>query len=281
MWELYEIDEQLRIKGFYSLFECKYDTEYSFPGETHNFWECLYVIDGSVCASGDERVYDLSKNEMIFHKPMELHKFYITGNKPAQLLIFSFDVSGVFMNFFEKKAFRLTEEQNRIMRSLLGFLRDKVEHEAVDIHNPRLYLEVFNEGKTYSQMVAAIIEQLFLSFHEKNAEAITVNTSETRVFRKAINVMNSCIGQWLTVTDIADKCNISSTQLKRIFHKYASFGVHKYYLKLKIKMACAMLGDGKSIGEISDELGFCNQNYFSTVFKRETGMAPLEYKKNM
>lgn len=281
MWKLYNVKEQIKIRGFYSLFECEYDGSYSFTGESHNFWECVYVLEGSICASGDERVYDLSKNEMIFHKPMELHKFYITSENGARLFIFSFDIDGAMMDFFCGKAFRLTEEQSKLIRMLISFLREKVSDEILDKRDyMRMYINVFKRGDTYSQMTAIMLEQLFLSFYENNAAAIAVNTPETEIFRKAVCIMNSEIGQCLTVSDIADRCHVSSTQLKRIFYKYSSFGVHKYYLKMKINSACIMLNEGMSISEISERLGFCNQNYFSTVFKRETGTAPMKYRKS-
>ena len=54
----------------YSLFETHYNGRYVFPGETHNFWECLYVQKGEVCVSADERVYNLTDGEIIFHKPL-------------------------------------------------------------------------------------------------------------------------------------------------------------------------------------------------------------------
>ena len=45
--------------------------------------------------------------------------------------------------------------------------------------------------------------------------------------------------------------------------------------------ASRLLREGKAAKEIAAELGFANQNYFSTVFKRITGCAPAEYVKSM
>lgn len=38
-----------------------------------------------------------------------------------------------------------------------------------------------------------------------------------------------------------------------------------------------MLKSGMSVKETAAALGFANQNYFSTVFKRITGSAPTKY----
>ena len=75
MYKPYKINQLINITEMYSFFERQFGKDYSFPGESHNFWECMYVEDGSVCVSGDERVYSLKSGEIIFHKPMEFHKF--------------------------------------------------------------------------------------------------------------------------------------------------------------------------------------------------------------
>ena len=37
---------------------------------------------------------------------------------------------------------------------------------------------------------------------------------------------------------------------------------------------------GMTIAEISDKLGFSSQRYFSTAFKRATGLSPSEFRKS-
>ena len=76
----YQIKEPLVIDAFYSFFKLHYNNDYRFDGELHDFWECVYVIDGSIRASGDNRVYDLVKGDIIFHKPMEMHKFSVSAD---------------------------------------------------------------------------------------------------------------------------------------------------------------------------------------------------------
>ena len=68
VWLAYTIREQIRITDMYSLFQAHFHRGYAFPGETHNFWECLYVMNGEACVSGNERVYNLSDGSIIFHK---------------------------------------------------------------------------------------------------------------------------------------------------------------------------------------------------------------------
>ena len=83
----------------------------------------------------------------------------------------------------------------------------------------------------------------------------------------------------LCTADIAQKFSISVAYLKKIFLKYSGCGVMQYYNRLRARVACTYLDKGKSVKETADLLGFGDQNYFSTFFKKAMGMSPTEFKK--
>ena len=65
------------IKSFVAAFKKKFENEYYFVGEMHNFWELVYVTEGSLFVSEDNRIYKLNEGDIIFHKPMEFHKIWV------------------------------------------------------------------------------------------------------------------------------------------------------------------------------------------------------------
>lgn len=274
VWLAYSIKEQIRITDMYSLFEIHYDNGYEFPGESHNFWECLYVMEGEVCVSGDERVYNLSQGAIIFHKPLELHKFIVNGAKGADLLIFSFAAEGPLTSYLRNKVFELSHAQKKIIDSLLSYVHSQVREMPCEETVVRLYLELFHTLPTYSQMLTTYLQQLMLSLAEKGAVSTASAAPDAIIFSNAINYLNSNIHRQPTVREIARYCNVSEASIKRIFEKYAGIGVHKYLLKLKIKVAAELLQDGESVSNVAEKLGFNSQSYFSRAFKRETGMMP-------
>ena len=94
MWQPFKIDLLIQIETLYSMFQKHYHKNFVFNGEVHDFWECLYVDEGNIQVSGDERVYALTAGDIIFHKPMELHKFSVENENGATLFIFSFTLDG-------------------------------------------------------------------------------------------------------------------------------------------------------------------------------------------
>ena len=90
--------------------------------------------------------------------------------------------------------------------------------------------------------------------------------------------MKKNIGKMLSVDDIAKLCSMSRSNVKRVFAKYSGMGVIEYFNDMKVKRAKKLLREGMSIKEVSLALGFYNQNYFSTMFKRIDGVSPGKYK---
>lgn len=268
------------IDTLFSLFKPIFPKNFVFPGEVHDFWEVLYVRSGEVTVSANEQVYLLKKGDIVFHKPMEFHSFYTSGQTAASCFIMSFAASGPLMTTFENFVVSLSQEQQKQLSSLISFLSNDclLDNGGVD----RRCLHHLNNHPDKFQIVVNRIEQFLLSF-PKRPVYIDSNLSSASavIYQRAIHVMEENISQWLSVPEIAEKCNVSVTYLKEIFIKYTGLGIHKYFLKLKLSHAYQMLKDGQSADEVSKLLGFSSPSYFSTVYKRENGVSPTLHKPSL
>lgn len=277
----YPVREQIHISVFFSMFEVERDQSYVFPGETHDFWECVYVQEGAVCVSADERVYNMGAGAMIFHKPNELHKYHTIGSCNAKLFIFSYSAEGELNDYFRDKVFYLSETQQKIIDDLIKFMRG--ERKRLNINDSNrpidMYLLPFEKSPMFSQYALTQIYTLFFSLFY-NSETIAVSKSyDSEIFGEAVSYMRSRIYDNPSVDEIARFVGISREGLKRIFKKFTGLGVHKYFLRLKLKYAVDMLENGVCVTEVAGILGFSSQGYFTKVFKRETGSLPSERMK--
>lgn len=72
---------------------------YYFDGESHDFWEFVCVLDGSLGVTAGEDVCILEKGQSVLHRPMEFHRLWseksnyfstvfkrTTGESPANYL---------------------------------------------------------------------------------------------------------------------------------------------------------------------------------------------------
>lgn len=119
----FPVSENLLIYDIKTFFTRDCVPDFVFPGETHNFWECLYVLSGSVCASGDGRVYNLTRGNMICHKPMEMHKFYTDSPSGAEnfgVLVLGGGAGG---GKLRDKVFLLAESERSLLELMLAFAK--------------------------------------------------------------------------------------------------------------------------------------------------------------
>lgn len=274
-WKPIYPEKQIQIDSLYSLFIENKPGGFEFPGETHDFWECRYVLRGKICASGDDKIYELSPGEIIFHKPMELHKYYIDGDETSDILIFSFNMSGPLKTYFNDKVFHLTNEQQDILNSLIRYMSETKKDTNTDKYKKEeQFLQPFCDNHIYIQKIITYLEYLFLSLADKGYISEVSYKKDALIFSRAVNYMNENIFDRLSVAQIAKYCYTSDSSLKRLFSKYAGMSIHKYFLKLKFNIAFKLLKDGMSVTEVAQKLNFSSQSYFSVSFKREFGINP-------
>ena len=274
IWPAINVENQLTIDCFYSFFEVHRAHGFHFPGETHDFWECVYVLDGRIVASGDDRVYTLGGGEIIFHKPMELHKYYVESASGADLLIFSFSLDGPLADALKNKVFRLSAPQKRLFNTMLDYIRTHRTNDTAPRMPEHQYLFSFDVIPSYSQMLTTYVYQLFLTLLGDGSVATVSSSPDAQLYRKAVNYMNEHLSGQPTISEIAAFCNTSAATLKRIFTRFAGISVHKYFMKLKIQAATELLKNGNSVTETAEKLGFSSQAYFSLSYKRETAENP-------
>lgn len=103
----------------------------------------------------------------------------------------------------------------------------------------------------------------------------TENGDEKReLFYRAKQIIHQKLAT-VTVAQIAAETGAGERELRSLFWKYAGCSPKKYMMSEKLEAACFLLKNtSKSIGEISEELGFSSQFHFSRAFKECIGSSP-------
>lgn len=84
----------------------------------------------------------------------------------------------------------------------------------------------------------------------------------------------------LRVDALAALSGMCESSLRREFSTRLGMSPKAYILERKLVRACEMLASGLySIKEICELLGFWDDAYFSKLFKRHTGLTPMQYAK--
>ncbi len=82
------------------------------------------------------------------------------------------------------------------------------------------------------------------------------------------------------VTEMADAAGLSRSHFSRLFHQTEGITAREYIEHLRIKKATALLAQRDlTVRNVAEASGFRDENYFSRVFKRATGLTPSEYRR--
>ena len=142
---------------------------------------------------------------------------------------------------------------------------------------PRARLAV----RTYLKMALMLLVNHFASY------AGTVEKSRRRqrqVERLAplYRYLGAHSGEALQVKDAARLCAMSESHFMAFFREATGQSFIAHLNRRRIEHAQAWLAaTDRPVSEISQELGFCDQSYFSAVFRKLTGLPPAAYRKRI
>lgn len=84
----------------------------------------------------------------------------------------------------------------------------------------------------------------------------------------------------ISVSSAAEYLQVSESYLSRLFRSETSYSFHEYLTVYRMKVACDLLmNTDYKIYEVANAVGFRDQRYFSSVFKKYFGMSPNHFKE--
>ncbi len=152
---------------------------------------------------------------------------------------------------------------------------DQLIDETQKMNHEQYHFMIMN-AVTLSE-ACSVMECLLLEFIEKMEQYVHNNAK--LLANQAVSYIQQNFDKKISLKDVAENLNLSKYYLCSIFKKETGDNVSYYINKLRIEKAKMLLHkpDRKS-KEIFEEVGYSNQQYFSKVFKKLTGMTVLEYK---
>lgn len=268
----YSPKPNLGIVSINSAFIRNAHEDFYFEGEMHNFWEMVYVLEGSITVSEDDRIYELSSGQAVFHKPMEFHRLWCKKGQQGKLIILSFSYDGNLIDELGKGVFMLNLYLRQMLEETFEQILSSFGCSETPLSTPKA--DSLEESISYVKL-----ELLLLSIaSEISPDKKQEYTIGAHNYKKILSVMKSHIDENLSVDEIAALCCLSTSNLKKTFHTYAGCGVMQHFNRLRIIRAGELLRSGNSVADVSDMMSFSSPGYFSTVFKRETGILPTQYR---
>lgn len=96
---------------------------------------------------------------------------------------------------------------------------------------------------------------------------------------KAKHYMSTHLTQTIQMVDVAQAVGLSQFHLSRLFKASTGMTMQKYLIQKRIETAKhLLLTSDRTIPQIAFLLRFCDQSYFTQVFRKETGLTPGQFR---
>ncbi len=252
------------ITSFHFSLDRIFGKGYDFAGESHPFYEIVYVLSGIVGITAGEKFYTLSAGQCLMHTPDEFHRIRAEQDSEPHVINLSFHAELLSLPS-DGRIFEPTDHLREEFIEMAAEIRE-------GLHNSNVLLLAAQRVR--------LERWLMLAFQNGHENGVSTH-SGALCYAEIVRLMQEHLAENLQAGDIARMSRMSLSKLKKIFASYAGMGVARYFTEMKIRRAAEMLRDGARVGETAAALGYADQNYFNTVFRRVMGVPPGKYRQRV
>lgn len=266
----------IRIEDLITIHYETFQPEHYFGGETHPFWEIVYVDKGTISACNDTNVFEAKEGELLFHAPDVFHFAKGNGHSKSNVFILTFTSSSPAIDNFKDKCIAIPSKARQLISNII--------FEANGFYNlgMRGLVPLPDQNIGGDQLIRIYLEELLILLYRSMQMQTKVLVPASELTARVVALLNSKIYDTLTVEEVCKYTSFSKTQLSKIFKDETGKSVMEYYRDIKLKTAKGLLKSTQySITEISEIFCYDNPQYFSKTFKKKYGITPTEYKESV
>ena len=261
----------------------------------------IYIQSGRCLISYENEEYQLNQGDIFFIPANHMYKRYPIDNLMCTMTYIHFSLSNELEQLeLHEVAKRISDSKEKIDNQLLDGVNVLWNQSAIYLKNK---YSLKKHGDSFRQLndirLISIRRQLMCGLQSSiilcgilstlSQNTIEEVSSESYIsstpkvpdnLKKAIRYIRDHYTEPISLDDLASHCNVSKRQLIRYFKAAFNKTPITYVTEYKISRAKELLYTQRqlTIGEISDELGFDNQHYFTRVFSKLTGETPSQYR---
>lgn len=237
----------------------------------HDCLEINYIIKGKGINIIEDEVYNLNANDVYLINNFEHHM--AVSHEDLEMIIIVFNPDFIWLN------------NDFDYDYLKSFFNKPHALQNCDFNN--LIYDILNEMNTketgYKLVIKAkLLEFLALCF--RNIGKITSDINYYKNYdklRELIKLLNNNIEKDLSLDFIAKEFHMNKTYLSTYFKENMGMHLKDYIKNLRINKAKILLRtSNKSITEICFAVGFNNMSHFSSIFKKQEGLSPSDYRNS-
>lgn len=236
-------------------------------------FQLLYIAGGKAhfYFDGSEKDTVVTAGHMVIYRPKEPQRYVYYGTEQTEVYWVHFTGSNV----------------KNLMRSY-GIADDmRVIHTGTSLEYVRIFKQMIQELQRcqadYKEMLTILLQQIFISVHRYlTTEHKLKNDYLDMEMEAAVKYFSENYNSELCIEEYAQSKGMSVSWFIRSFKEYTGTTPMQYILSIRINNAQMLLETTNyNVTEIGHIVGYENPLYFSRIFKKQKGVSPSEYKKQM
>ncbi len=245
---------------------------------SHPCSELFYVVSGSGIFAAEKEEFPVTKDDMVVINPYVEHTERSGSASPLEYIVLGIEGlsffledtasvrEGVCVRTSSGAVYKYNMQRADVYPCLDIMLREiacrKDHHEAVC----QCLLEV---------LLICLLRSSHLTAAEERNHILNRECAQIKHYLDANYSEN------ITLDFLAGITHMNKYYMVHAFTKYTGLSPINYLIRKRVKEGKALLASTSySIAQISTQLGFSSQSYFSQVFKKATGETPVQYRKN-
>ena len=284
----FKINKVIDIDSITSIHYFEFGDDFIDSPESHEPWELVYVDRGECNIIAGDKTLLLKQGEMYFHKPYERHMLETVKGIAPNIFIITFSSASVAMSYFEDRKIFASMSTKQYISAII--------HEATNtfdlpFNTPDMHgLKIKLSGSLWGgpQSVLLRLELMLIEivrdnhyYENKHKRFFSKEIIVDEFALKIISFMEERIYGRFTMAELSRELSFGKTYISKYFAKISGYSIINYFTMMKTNEAKRLIRETKyNFFEISEMLMFSNSHYFSTTFKKYTGMTPSQYKKS-
>ena len=145
--------------------------------------------------------------------------------------------------------------------------------DLIDLHTQAI------DNILYEELAVGILHSILMRIKQVEHHLRSIE-SMNPILVKATEKIHSNLTQVISVEDIAESANISSSYLTKLFKIHLNCSPMHYQQKLRMQLACRhLLNPYYTVKQISKKCGYDNVNLFIRLFKKNYKTSPGAWRK--